>query len=105
VTVEKLDSKSMLVTAVSTLIAVVVTGLVGWLTGVWNQGNDAMREDEIQAIVQEMLDKELTTDTGMTQAQALAQINGALNRIESTVNINREDIRDIRSAVQALASE
>lgn len=102
---EKLDSKSMLVTAVSTLIAVVVTGLVGWFTGAWNQGNDAMREDEIQLIVQQMLDKELQTDSGLTQSQALSQINNAVTRIESTVNINREDIRDIRSAVQVLASE
>lgn len=102
---EKLDSKSMLVTAVSTLIAVVVTGMVGWLTGVWNQGNAAMQEDEIQRIVQEVLEKEMQTDGGLTQRQALSQINSSLVRIETVVNVNRDDIKDIRTAVRALAAD
>lgn len=102
---EKLDGKSMLVTAISTLIAVVVTGMVGWLTGVWNQGNAAMQEDEIQRIVAEMLAAEMQTDGGLTQRQALAQINQSLVRIETVVTVNRDDIKDIRTAVRALAAE
>lgn len=98
-----MDKKAMIATAVSTFIAVVVTGTIGWATGVWNQGSEAMQRDQIEAIAKEVIAAEMTTDTGMTQAQALAQINSALVRIETTVNVNREDIRDIRTAVTALA--
>jgi hypothetical protein len=98
-----MDKKAMIATAVSTFIAVVVTGTVGWATGVWNQGSEAMARDQIEEIARQVIAAEMTTDTGMTQAQALAQINSALVRIETTVNVNREDIRDIRTAVTALA--
>ena len=98
------DKKSALVmTAASTFVAIVVTGLVGWFTGVWNQGSEAIARDQIEAIAKEVVAEELETDSGMTQAQALVMINEALIRIETTVNVNREDIRDIRTAVQALA--
>jgi Zn-dependent alcohol dehydrogenase len=103
--VDGLDKKSVLVTVASTAIAVIVTGVIGYASGVWNQGSAAMQEDEIERIVEEVLDRELQTDSGMTQREALAQINNAVGRIESTVNINREDIRDIRNAVRALAAD
>lgn len=98
-----MDKKAMIATAVSTFIAVVVTGMVGWATGVWSQGSEAMARDQIEAIAKEVIAAEMTTDSGMTQAQALVQINAALVRIETTVTVNREDIKDIRDAVQALA--
>lgn len=98
-----MDKKAMIATAVSTFIAVVVTGMVGWATGVWSQGSEAMARDQIEAIAKEVIAAELTTDSGMTQAQALVQINDSLARLDATLTVTREDIRDIRAAVQALA--
>lgn len=100
------DKKTALVmTAASTLVAVIVTGMVGWFSGVWSQGSDALARDQIEAIAREVIAEEMQTDSGMTQAEALVQINSALSRIETTTTLNREDIRDLRTAVQALAGD
>ena len=99
-----MDRKAIIATAVSTFIAVVVTGLVGWFTGVWSQGSDAIARDNIEEIVAEVLESELKTDDGMTHAQALSKINGALVRIETKVEGVEGDISDIRNAVRALAN-
>lgn len=99
-----MDKKAMIATAVSTFIAVVVTGLVGWFTGVWNQGSEAVARDQIEAIAKEVIAKEMETDSGMSQAEALVMINATLVRIETTTNLNRDDIKDLRTAIQALAN-
>lgn len=100
------DKKTgLLMTAASTLIAVVVTGLVGWFTGVWSQGSDALARDQIETIAREVIADEMKTDSGMSQAEALVMINNTLVRIETTTNLNRDDIKDLRTAVQALAGE
>ena len=98
-----MDKKAMIATAVSTFIAVVVTGTVGWATGVWSQGSDALARDQIEAIAKEVIATEMETDSGMSQAEALVAINNTLIRIETTTNLNRDDIKDLRTAVQALA--
>jgi hypothetical protein len=100
---EESKRTALIMTAASTFVAIAVTGLVGWATGVWSQGSEAIQRDQIEAIAKEVVADELETDSGMTQAQALVAINEALIRIETTVTVNREDIRDIRTAVQALA--
>ena len=100
------DKKTaLLMTAASTFVAVIVTGLIGWASGVWNQGSEAIARDQIEAIAKEVIEEEMKTDSGMTQAEALVQINAALNRIETTTTLNREDIRDLRTAIQALAGD
>jgi len=98
-----MDKRAMIATAVSTFIAVVVTGMVGWATGVWSQGSDALARDQIEAIAKEVIAAEMETDSGMSQAEALVAINNTLIRIETTTNLNRDDIKDLRTAVQALA--
>lgn len=98
-----MDKKAMIATAVSTFIAVVVTGTIGWLTGVWNQGSEAIARDQIESIAKEVIAEEMTTDEGITQAQALVQISQALVRIETKVEGVEDDVADIRQAVRALA--
>jgi type II secretory pathway predicted ATPase ExeA len=98
-----MDKKALIATAASTFIAVVVTGLVGWFTGVWSQGSEAMARDQIEAIAKEVIADEMTTDSGITQAQALVQISQALVRIETKVEGVEDDVADIRQAVRALA--
>lgn len=100
------DKKSMVIsTALTTFVAVAVTGAVGWATGVWNQGNEAIVRDQIEEIVKEILEEEMKTDSGMTQAEALVMVNATLVRIETTTNLNRDDIKDLRTAIRALAGE
>lgn len=98
-----MDKKTIISTAVTTLVAVLVTGMVGWATGVWSQGSEAIARDQIEAIAKEVVAAELKTDAGMSQGELLVKISEAVTRIETTSNVNREDIRDIRVAVQALA--
>lgn len=100
-----MDKKTLVTTAATTAVAVLVTGLIGWMTGVWSQGSEAVARDQIETIAKEVIAAEMEMDTGMTQAEALVKISEALGRIETTVNVNREDIRDIRTAVTALASD
>lgn len=102
---EETKVSGLVMTAASTLIAVIVTGLVGWFTGVWSQGSDAIARDQIEAIAKEVIEAEMETDSGMSQAEALVMINATLVRIETTTNLNRDDIKDLRTAVQALAGE
>ena len=100
------DKKSaLLMTAASTLVAVMVTGLIGWATGVWNQGSAAMERDQIEEVAREIIAEEMKTDSGLSQAEALVMINNTLVRIETTTNLNRDDIKDLRTAVQALAGD
>jgi hypothetical protein len=98
-----MDRKTIISTAVTTFVAVAVTGAVGWLTGVWNQGSEAIARDQIEAIAKEVIAEEMTTDEGITQAQALVQISQALVRIETKVEGVEDDVADIRQAVRALA--
>lgn len=98
-----MDKKAMIATAASTFIAVVVTGTIGWVTGVWSQGSEAVARDQIEAIAKQVIAEEMTTDEGITQAQALVQISQALVRIETKVEGVEDDVADIRQAVRALA--
>lgn len=104
---EESKKTALIMTGASTLVAVVVTGLVGWFTGVWSQGSDAIARDQIEAIAKEVVAEEMMTDAGLTQAQALVQINEALARIDERVKNGFEDvdddIADIRVAIRALA--
>lgn len=100
---EESKRSALVMTGASTLVAVAVTGLVGWTTGVWSQGSEAIARDQIEAIAKEVIAEEMTTDEGITQAQALVQISQALVRIETKVEGVEDDVADIRSAVRALA--
>ena len=98
-----MDRKAIIATVVSTFVAIVVTGMVGWFTGVWSQGSEALVRDQIESIAKEVIAEEMVTDAGVTQAQALVMISESLVRIETKVEGVEDDVTDIRNAVRALA--
>lgn len=98
------EKKSALVmVGASTFVTLTVTALVGWFSGVWSQGSEALARDQIEAIAKEVIAEEMVTDSGQTQAQALVTISAALIRIETKVEGVEDDVSDIRMAVRALA--
>jgi len=98
-----MDRKAIIATVVSTFVAIVVTGMVGWFTGVWSQGSEALVRDQIETIAKEVIAEEMVTDSGKTQAQLLVEISESLTRIDTKVDGVEDDISDIRNAVRALA--
>ncbi len=98
-----MDKSSIIGTAVSVVVTLIVTMAVGSIMGVFEKGSAAMERDAIESIVDERLNSRLKTDTGMTHAEALATINISVARIETKVQGVESDVQDIRNAVRALA--
>ena len=86
------------VTAVGTAL---VLGIIGWATGVFSAGNDALNEARIKEVVNGIM----VTDTGATYAQTLASINTNLTVISTQVVELTGEVDDLEDAVLALASE
>ena len=88
-----------------TVIAVVVTAGLTWFATSFNEGTAAVDDAHIKKIAEGVVLKEMKLDTGMTQAQAIAQINLILARWDGKFEGFDQDVDDLRDAVRALARQ
>lgn len=77
-----MDRKTVIAIALSAIITLLATTVVGSLIGVFERGSDALTEDQIKAVLEEVL----VTDEEKTYAQTLAEINVRLASIEANQN-------------------
>lgn len=95
----KKHQEAMIATVLSVTVTLIVTMAVGWFVGVFSRGQDAASEDQIRAVVKEMM----VTDDEQSYAAALETIDDAVVRINTKVEGIEADVTDIRGAVRALA--
>ena len=100
---EESKKTALVMTGASTLVAVVVTGIVGWATGVWNQGSEAIARDQIEAIAKEVVAAEMKTDTGMTQAQALGMTDAQRIFVDHPIQDATDD--EMRAKAEAIVDQ
>lgn len=74
-----MDRKTIITVASSAAITLLATTVVGSFIGVFERGSDALTEDQIKAVLEEVL----VTDEQKTYAQTLAEINLRLASIEA----------------------
>lgn len=96
-----MDRKAIITAAVSVVVTLVLTAIVGSMFGVFERGAQAMDEDAIVAV----LDKTLKTPAGISHAQAISSMELAVARMEIKVEGLQEDLKEMRAALLVLASE
>lgn len=94
-----MDKKTLIATAAATVVTLLVTMLVGWIAGVFDRGQTALTEDQIEAV----LERVLVTDSGKTYAATLAEVNGTLIAIDTKVGIIQTDVDKLERAIRELA--
>ena len=76
-----------------------------YVMGAFEDGSTAMTEDQIEAVIK----KVLVTDTGLTHAAALSDLNTTLTAFEASVNAKltaiQDDIGDLEDSVGDLAGD
>lgn len=98
---QRKHTEAAIATVASVAITLMVTGLLGWVFGVFSAGVDAGAENQIREVVKEMM----VLDDGQSYAAALETIDDAAIRIQTKVEGIEADVTDIRGAVRALARQ
>ena len=94
-------TEAAIATVSAVVITLIVTAIVGWIFGVFSRGQEAVSEDQIRDVVNEMM----VLDDGQTYSAALETIDDAVIRIGTKVEGIEADVTDIRGAVRALARQ
>ncbi len=97
-----MSNHKALIANVGTAVATAaVLGLLGWATGIFSAGQDALTKQQIKDVVGEVLIR----DNGATYAASLASIDLSLASISTSVNELKGDVDALEVAVLALAAE
>jgi len=94
-------TKAIQTNVITAVITAVALGILGWAAGVFEAGAEALDEQQIENVINRVL----ITDKGITYAATLASIDGSLIGILATQEAIKEDIDDLENAVTILASE
>ena len=76
-----MDKKTITAVAGGAAVTLLVSAFLGYFIGVFERGSDALNEDQIKAVVKEVL----ITDEEKTYAQTLVEINLRLMAIETSL--------------------
>jgi len=74
-----MDKKTIIAVAGSAVVTLLATTVVGSFIGVFERGSAALTEDQIKAVITEVM----ITDEEKTYAQTLVEINTRLTMIEA----------------------
>lgn len=74
-----MDKKTITAVAISAAVTLLVSAFLGYFIGVFERGSAALTEDQIKAVITEVM----ITDEEKTYAQTLAEINNRLTKIEA----------------------
>lgn len=75
-----MDKKTITAVAMSAAVTLLVSAFLAYFIGVFERGSEAISEDQIKAVVKEVL----ITDEEKTYAQTLSEINDRLTAIETS---------------------
>ncbi len=83
------------------VVTAAILGILGWAMGVFAAGADALNEQQIKAVITEVM----VLDDGRTYAAALDSIDKSVGEINVSIGHIEGDISRIDAAVAALAAE
>ncbi len=74
-----MDNKTLIAVGASAIVTLLVTTIIGSLFGVFARGSEALTEDQIRAVLEEVM----VTDNGDTYGQVLVSVNNRLLVVET----------------------
>jgi hypothetical protein len=96
-----MDLKAIQGNVITAIGVAVVMGIIGTVMGVFNAGTAALDEAQIEVVIKRVLVRE----NGDTYGASLVSIDGTLIAINTNIITIKDDIKDLQSAVRALATE
>ena len=98
---ENLSKNAVITLIATTVIGMVVTGVVTWLVATSSAGMDAAEKARIEGVVAEML----KMDDERTYGQVISSLDRNVSVLTTEVENMDENLDLIREAVQAIASD
>jgi hypothetical protein len=96
-----MEPKALTSNVITAVVTAGVLGVAGWALGVFSAGSNALEEEQIKAVIKEVL----VRDNGATYAASLAGIDLSLASITTSIGAIKEDIDDLEGNVAILAAE
>lgn len=96
-----MDQKALTTNVITAVVTAGVLGVLAWAGGVFSAGSQALDEQQIKAVIEEVLIR----DTGATYAASLASIDISLATINTSIGAIKDDIDDLEDSVAILVAE
>ena len=96
-----MDQKALTSNVVTAVVTAGVIGVLGWATGVFSAGQDALTEQQIKDVIAQVL----VLDSGDTYKATLTSINIHLGSIDTSIGAIKEDIDDLEDSMGILVAK
>jgi len=96
-----MDQKALTSNIVTAVVTASVLGILGWASGVFSAGQDALTEQQIKDVIKQVL----ILDSGDTYAATLDSIDKAVGEINVSIGAIKEDIDDLEDSIAILAAK
>jgi hypothetical protein len=92
--------KALVKNVLTAVVTAVVLGIGAFVMGVFEKGTDAISEDQIRAVIEEVM----VTDAGKTYKARLAEVDIELAVVETRLGKATDDIDDLEDMLGELVS-
>jgi hypothetical protein len=92
--------KALVQNVLTAVVTAVVLGIGAFVMGVFEKGTDAISEDQIRAVIEEVM----VTDAGKTYKARLAEVDIELAVVETRLGKATDDIDDLEDMLGELVS-
>jgi hypothetical protein len=92
--------KALVQNVLTAVVTAVVLGLGAFVMGVFEKGSDAINEEQIRAVIEEVM----VTDAGKTYKARLAEVDIELAVVETRLGKATDDIDDLEDMLGELVS-
>ena len=96
-----MDKKVLTSNVVTAVVTAGVLGVLGWASGVFSAGQNALTEQQIRDVIKQVM----ILDSGDTYAAALNSIDKSVGEINVSIGAIKEDIDDLEDSMAILAAE
>ena len=93
--------KALVNNVLTAVVTAGVLGALGFFMGVFEKGAQAMNEDQITAVIEEVL----VMDSGKTYKARMAELNIEIATMETRVTLLKTDVVDLEESLFNLVSD
>ena len=93
--------KALVNNVLTAVVTAGVLGVLGFFMGVFEKGAQAMNEDQITAVIEEVL----VMDSGKTYKARMAELNIEIATMETRVTLLKTDVVDLEASLFDLVSD
>jgi len=96
-----MEQKALIGNVCTAVATATILGILGWAMGIFSAGQDALTEQQIKAVIAEVM----VLDDGRTYGQALNSVDKSVGEINVSIGFIKDDISRIDTAVGILTAE